>query len=138
MKKVFFQGAFDILNHGHILAFRDAKKQGDYLIVGLNTDELIKSYKHKSSILPYWQRKIILESIKYIDEVIPMNTFSPLENLKDIDVYVIYIGWKDSKVKEIEYMESKGGKVFFTPEYDNVIHSSEIKSLLLKNEGGME
>lgn len=129
MKKVFFQGAFDILNAGHVRAFKDAKAQGDYLIIGLNTDELITDYKQRESIIPYDQRKEILEAIKYVDEVIPMNTFSPIQTLMDldIDVFVIYVGWKGTKMKEMNYMKSKGGEIFFTPEYDSSIHSSLIR-----------
>ena len=127
MKKVFFQGSFDLINHGHVYAFRDAKKQGDYLIVGLNSDELVKDFKERDVILPFWQRKIILEGIKYIDEVVKMDNFSPLKHLKDIDVYVIYQEWLPTKTEEIAYMQSKGGKIFVTPEYEGVTHSSEIR-----------
>jgi cytidyltransferase-like protein len=134
MKKVFFQGSFDILNWGHTMAFKDAKAQGDYLIIGLNSDELVRSYKKREPILPFWQRKAILEAIKWIDEVIKVDTFSPLETLKnlDIDVYIIGSEWKASKMKEVAYMKSKGGSVFYTPEYDGVIHSSEIRRRCLQ------
>jgi rfaE bifunctional protein nucleotidyltransferase chain/domain len=129
MIKVFFQGTFDLLNYGHVRAFEDAKKQGDYLIVALNTDDLIRRYKKREPILPYEQREVILKAVRFIDEVIPVDEFSPLELLKkhNINVYVIGNEWKASKVKEINYMKSIGGKVFFTPEYDGVIHSSEIR-----------
>ena len=129
MKKVFFQGTFDILNWGHTMAFRDAKAQGDYLIIGLNSDNLIRSYKKREPILPFWQRKFILESMKYVDEVVEVNTFSPMKELQElkIDVYIIGSEWKASKVSEINYMKSVGGSVFFTPEYEGVIHSSEIR-----------
>ena len=129
MIKVLFQGTFDLLNYGHVKAFEDARKQGDCLIVALNTDNLIRRYKKKDPILPYWQREVILKAIKYIDEVIPANDFSPLELLKehDINVYVIGSEWKASKMKEAAYMKSIGGRVFYTPEYDGVIHSSQIR-----------
>lgn len=129
MKKVLFQGTFDIMNWGHIQAFKDAKAQGDYLTVALNSDELVRTYKKREPILPFWQRKAILEAIVYIDEVIEADNFSPLELIKslDIDVYVIGSEWKASKMKERAYIESKGGSVFYTPEYDGVIHSSDIR-----------
>ena len=129
MIKVLFQGTFDLLNYGHVRAFEDAKKQGDYLIVALNTDDLIRRYKKREPILPYKQREVILKAIRFIDEVIPVNDFSPLELIKkhDIQVYVIGSEWKASKMKEIAYMKSINGKVFFTPEYDGVIHSSQIR-----------
>ena len=130
MKKVFFQGTFDLINWGHIRAFQDAKAQGDYLIVGLNSDELIRTYKKREPVLPFWQRKFILESIRYIDEVVEIHTFSPIAELKEleIDVYIIGSEWKASKMKEMAYMRSSGGSVFFTPEYEGVVHSSEIRN----------
>lgn len=129
MVKVLFQGTFDLLNYGHVRAFEDAKNQGEYLIIALNTDDLIRRYKKRNPILPYEQREFILKAIKWIDKIIPANNFSPLELLKEykIKVYVIGTEWKASKMKEINYMRSIGGKVFFTPEYDGVIHSSEIR-----------
>ncbi len=129
MKKVFFQGTFDILNWGHTMAFKEAKEQGDYLIIGLNSDELVRSYKKREPILPFWQRKSILLSIRWIDEVVQIDTFSPLQTLKDldIDVYIIGSEWKQSKMKETAFMKGKGGSVFFTSEYEGVIHSSEIR-----------
>ncbi len=140
MKKVFFQGAFDLINWGHIKAFKDAKLQGDYLIVGLNTDELIRQYKNREPILPFYQRKEILEAIRYIDEVIPANEFSPLQMLidLDIDVYVIGEEWKGTKVKEINFMKSKGGEVFFTPTYPGVIRSTEIRRKCANGEGVLD
>lgn len=129
MKKVFFQGAFDLLNWGHIKAFCDAKHQGDYLIVGLNSDNLIRNYKHREPILPFWQRKEIIEAIKWTDEVICVDEFSPYQILIDLDIAIYIIGseWANSKVKEVEYMKSHGKEVFYTPEYEGVIHSTEIR-----------
>jgi glycerol-3-phosphate cytidylyltransferase len=63
-------GTFDLLHVGHIRLLKRAKELGDYLIVGLSTDEF-NEMKHKSSFLPYEQRKEILEAIKYVDLVIP-------------------------------------------------------------------
>jgi len=129
MKKVLLQGAFDLLNYGHVKAFEDAKKQGDYLIIALNTDNLIRKYKKREPILPYWQRKIILESIRWIDKVVPAKEFSCLELLKknNIDVYVVADEWKKENAKEIKYMISKGGRIFFVFDYYRVIHSSEMR-----------
>jgi len=132
--KVFFQGAFDLLNHGHIKAITRAANAGDYLIIGLNTNELYRKYKGREPLLPYWQKKIMLEGIKGVDKVIPARTFSPLKILKkyDIDVYVIALEWKCSKDEEIRYMKSKGGRVIFTKRYKGVTASSDIKKKLLE------
>jgi len=134
MKKVFFQGAFDILNYGHIRAIEAAKQQGDYLIIGLNTDELIRDYKNREVILPYEHRKVILEAIKWVDKVVPAREVSPLDLLRRLDIYVYIIGteWKGTKMKEIAYMKSKGGQVVFTPRYKGTICSSDIRRRIAK------
>ncbi|GAA0220432.1 adenylyltransferase/cytidyltransferase family protein [Metaclostridioides mangenotii] len=69
MKKVITYGTFNLLHIGHINLLRRAKSLGDYLIVGLSSDEF-NIIKGKKSIYSYQERKIILESLKYVDEVI--------------------------------------------------------------------
>lgn len=70
MKTVLTYGTYDFLHVGHIRLLQRAKALGDYLIVGLSTDEF-NQVKHKSAFIPYEQRKEILESIRYVDLVIP-------------------------------------------------------------------
>lgn len=132
MKKVFFQGSFEILNCGHVKCFQMCRQCGDQLIVGLNTNELVKSYKEREPILPWDEKKQILEAIRYIDQVVPAPLFSPLELLKalDIDVYCIAEEWKDTKSAEIEYMLSKGKRVVYIPDF-GLTRTSQIKERLL-------
>lgn len=129
---VFIQGAFDIINWGHVKAFERAKKLGDYLIVGLNSDKLVKDYKNRASVLPYYQKKKIIESLRFVDKVVPCNDFSPLKELKKykVDVYVLTKEWESTKEKEISYMKKKGGKVSFSPRFKGVISTSQIKQIL--------
>ena len=72
MKKVITYGTYDLLHVGHINLLRRAKELGDYLIVVLSSDEF-NAVKNKKAYHPYEDRKIILEAIKYVDEVIPEN-----------------------------------------------------------------
>ena len=88
MKKVITYGTYDLLTAGHVEHFRDAKAMGDYLIVGVSTDEF-NAIKHKSSYLTYEERKFIVESIKYVDEVIPEEHWDQKPN--DIKKYGIDI-----------------------------------------------
>jgi glycerol-3-phosphate cytidylyltransferase len=132
-KTVLLQGAFDILHAAHIRAFKFAKAQGDYLIVALNTDQLISRYKSKKCIVPWSQRKIMIEACRYVDKVVPATEFSPLKLLKQhkIDVYVLSREWKHTKDVEFAYMKSVGGKVCFSAR-SRTVSSSAIKARLLK------
>lgn len=69
MKVVVVSGGFDPLHSGHIAYFKSAKKLGDKLIVALNSDEWLIT-KKKKFFLPFEERKIIIESIGSVDEVI--------------------------------------------------------------------
>ena len=96
MKKVITYGTFDLLHVGHINLIRRAKELGDYLIVGLSTDEF-NEMKNKQASQSYENRKIILESIKYIDEVIAERTWEQkIEDIKKygIDLFVIGDDWE--------------------------------------------
>ena len=70
MKTVITYGTFDILHIGHINLLRRARSLGDRLVVGLSSDAFNRG-KHKSSLLNYENRKAVLESIRYVDEVFP-------------------------------------------------------------------
>ena len=132
-KVVLLQGAFDILHAAHIKAFKFAKAQGDYLIIALNTDRLISRYKSKKCIVPWAQRKIMIEACRYVDKVVPATEFSPLKLLKQhkVDVYVLSREWKHTKDVEFAYMKSIGGEVRFAAR-SRTISSSTIKERLLK------
>ena len=71
MKRVITYGTFDLLHYGHINLLKRAKALGDYLIVVLSTDEFNWNEKQKKCYFSYEQRKALLESIRYVDLVIP-------------------------------------------------------------------
>ncbi len=96
MKKVITYGTYDLLHVGHINLLRRAKELGDYLVVVLSSDEF-NSIKHKTAYHCYEDRKLILEAIKYVDEVIPEYTWD--QKIKDvvdnkIDLFVMGDDWK--------------------------------------------
>lgn len=74
MRRVITYGTYDLLHYGHIELLRRAKQHGEYLIVALSTDEFNK-LKNKKSYYNYEQRKMMLESIRYVDLVIPENNW---------------------------------------------------------------
>lgn len=96
MKKVITYGTYDLLHVGHINLLRRAKELGDYLVVVLSSDEF-NAIKHKTAYHCYEDRKIILEAIKYVDEVIPEFTWEQkIQDVIDnqIDVFVMGDDWK--------------------------------------------
>ena len=133
-KTVYFGGTFDILNWGHCMAFQMCREYGNYFIVGLNTDKLIRSYKHREPVLPYTQKKFILECIKFIDKVIPVRHFSPMDILKEYKPEVFCVGseFVDIHKKEISFVKEYGGEIRVIPNFKGVIHTSEIKKILLQ------
>jgi glycerol-3-phosphate cytidylyltransferase len=101
-KKVgFTAGAFDLCHAGHMLMFQEAREQCDYLIVGLHTDPSIDRPDTKNKpVMSVKERMIILEGIKYIDEIVTYDTEADLiklltENSLGIDVRILGVEYKD-------------------------------------------
>lgn len=123
MIKVITYGTFDLLHYGHINLLKRAKELGDYLIVGLSTDEF-NLLKGKHSILDYNQRKALLESIKYVDEIIPeCNWEQKIPDVvnNNVDIFVIGDDWK--------------GKFDFLEQYCKVVYlkrTPDISSTIIK------
>ncbi|MCM3023720.1 glycerol-3-phosphate cytidylyltransferase [Heyndrickxia ginsengihumi] len=96
MKKVLTYGTFDLLHWGHINLLKRAKDLGDYLVVAVSTDEF-NAIKDKKSYHSYENRKLILEAIRYVDEVIPENNWE--QKIQDvinhkIDIFVMGNDWE--------------------------------------------
>jgi len=91
VKIVFTNGCFDILHKGHVKYLYEAKKFGDVLIVGINSDSSIKKIKgNKRPIIPLESRIEVLDAIKPVDFVIPFEEETPttLISLIKPDVHV--------------------------------------------------
>ncbi len=126
MKVVITYGTYDVLHLGHINLLRRAKALGDYLIVGLSTDEF-NAVKGKKSFYSYEQRKQILESIRYVDLVIPEENWE--QKVKDIkehkaDVFVMGSDW-ENKFNELREV----CEVIYLPRTED-ISSTETKEYL--------
>jgi glycerol-3-phosphate cytidylyltransferase len=96
MKKVITYGTFDLLHYGHINLLRRAKELGDYLIVALSTDEFNRQ-KGKECFFSYEQRKQLLEAIRYVDLVIPEESWEQkVLDVKEfrVDTFVMGNDWE--------------------------------------------
>ena len=113
------QGTFDMFHIGHLNLIKNAKEKCDYLIVGVNTDELVKSYKNKSAVVPLDERMEIISAIKYVDKVISCSTLDKKEIFKNNHFDVLFIGddWKGNErwIKTEEEMAQLGVKLVFLP-----------------------
>lgn len=97
MKKIITYGTFDLLHYGHINLLKRAKELGDYLVVGLSTDEFNEQKKNKKTYFSYEERKKLLEAVRYVDLVIPEENWEQKrEDIKEfkIDTFVIGDDWK--------------------------------------------
>ncbi len=87
MKRIITYGTYDLLHYGHINLLKRAKEMGEYLIVALSTDEFNWVEKSKKCYFSYAERKKLLESIRYVDMVIPEENWD--QKISDIQLYKI-------------------------------------------------
>lgn len=115
-------GVYDMFHIGHLNILERAKEQCEYLIVGVSTDELVQSYKHKMPIIPYEERIKIVQAIRYVDEVIPQTSMDKLEAWERLHFNAIFHGddWKGTHMyDEIERkLNDVGCDMVFLPHTD--------------------
>lgn len=127
MKKVITYGTFDLLHYGHINLLRRAKSLGDYLIVGLSTDEFNNKEKNKECYFDFENRKLLLDAVRYVDLVVPEENWE--QKISDIqkyniDVFVIGDDWKG----KFDYLKDLGVEVVYLP------RTKEISTSKIKND----
>lgn len=134
MKKVYVGMSADLIHPGHLNIINEAKKLGR-VTVGLLTDKAIASYK-RLPYLTFDQRKIIVENIKGVDEVIPQETLDYVPNLKMLKPDFVVHGddWKtgvqkQTREKVIETLNEWGGKLVEV-EYTKGISSTQLNKSL--------
>lgn len=124
-------GVFDMFHIGHLNVLKNAKAQCDYLIVGVSTDELVRSYKHKTPVIPFEERKAIVEAIKYVDMVVPQTSMDKFAAWEQIRYEAIFHGddWRGSDLyNEVERkLNAVGVDMVFLP------HTEGTSSTMLKD-----
>ena len=129
MTTIITYGTFDLLHYGHIEILRRARELGDRLVVGLSTDDFNKT-KEKKCEIPYEKRKEFLESIGYVDLVIPESSWD--QKKKDIvdneiDMFIMGDDWEG----EFDFLEEYC-KVLYLPRTIG-ISTTKLKSIINKN-----
>lgn len=111
---VFTNGVFDLLHRGHVEYLEDARKLGDVLVVGLNSDASVSRLKGpKRPFLPQAERAALLEALESVDLVIIFDQDTPEELIQEVKPLVLVKGadWAAEDVVGKEFVESLGGRV---------------------------
>ncbi|MBU2540157.1 D-glycero-beta-D-manno-heptose 1,7-bisphosphate 7-phosphatase [Patescibacteria group bacterium] len=125
-------GSFDILHVGHIRVLKEAKNQGDFLIVMLNSDESVRSYKGpKRPIICQKERAEILSALECIDFIVIFDEITPKEILKKIkpDIYCHDLDWGKDFI-ERETIKQNKGRVYFFKSHANSSTSQLVQKIL--------
>ncbi len=134
-KVVFTNGCFDLLHSGHIHIFKEAKKQGDILIVAVNDDASVRKIKGSSRpIFPLDERLEILEALEEIDYLVSFSEETPQKLITSLlpDILVKGGDWEIDEVVGRKEVEEAGGKVVIIP-YLEGYSSSEIINRIIQS-----
>ena len=127
MKRVITYGTCDLLHYGHINLLKRAKQLGDYLIVVLSTDEFNLNMKNKRCYFSYEERKSLLESIRYVDLVIPETSWDQKRSdVREyhIDTFVMGDDWTG----KFDFLKDEDCEVVYLP------RTPEISTTKIKQE----
>ena len=120
---VYTSGTFDMLHANHIKMIEYARSLGDILIVGVNTDELVESYK-STPIIPFEERIALMKAIKYPDIVIPQHSLDHADKVEKLHFDVFVVG--DDWAGKYDYLKEKGVDVVYFP-YVAGVSSTNLK-----------
>lgn len=128
-------GVFDLFHIGHLNLLETAKKNCDYLIVAVSTDELTMQYKGTKPFIPYEERKKIIESLSCVDLVVPQINRNKIEAFHRFQFDIMFVGddWKgDSLFEKTEYyLNQFGAEIIYLP-YTKSTSSTQLKKVLEK------
>lgn len=127
-------GVFDLFHIGHLNILKRSKELCEYLIVGVTTDELV-GYKNKTAIIPHAERVAIVESIRYVDKVVPQLSMNKMEAWKEHKFDVMFVGsdWQGT-VKWIEFerkFNDLGVDIIYFP-YTQGTSSTQLRDVIKK------
>jgi glycerol-3-phosphate cytidylyltransferase len=127
-------GVYDLFHVGHLNLLRNARAMCDKLIVGVSTDELV-AYKFKKAVIPFTERMEIVRSNRYVDAVIPQETFDKMETWKKLKFDVMFVGddwYQTEKWQDLENQFAKVGvRIVYFP-YTKGSSSTLLNEALVK------
>ena len=121
------QGVFDMFHVGHLNLINRAKEECDYLVVGINSDDLVLNYKNKIPVVNENDRRLIVENIKAVDKAIIVESLDKRKIHKQLNFDVIFVGddWKNNSrwIETKESLSQIGVEVVFLPYTKNISSS---------------
>ncbi len=132
-KIIFTNGCFDILHTGHTRYLREARKLGDILIVGLNSDASVRAIKGpQRPIVPQAERADIMASLESVDFVILFDEATPLELIEYLKPHTIVKGgdWAEKDIVGGQAVRKWGGTVAVIPEIKGASTTNIIEKIL--------
>ncbi len=126
---VYTAGTFDLLHCNHLKMLEYAKALGDVLIVGVNTDELVATYKSEP-IIPFEERIELIKALKLPDVVIPQHSLDHTDKVKKLHFDIFVVG--DDWVGKYDYLEEMGVTVVYFP-YGRSCSSTSLKKKIYDN-----
>jgi len=126
---VYTSGTFDMLHNNHIKMIEYARSLGDILIIGVNTDKLISTYKSEP-VIPFEERIQLIKALKYPDIVIPQHSLDHRDKVKKLNFDVFVVG--DDWTGKFDYLKEQNVSVVYFP-YGEGISSSSLKLKIYKS-----
>lgn len=128
--------SFDLCHAGHISMLEEAKRQCDYLIVGLQNDPTLDRPDKNKPIQSIVERYLQVSAVKYVDEVIPYNTEKDLEDLLQIlpiDIRILGEEYKDKNFTGKDICVGRGIQMYFNRR-DHSFSSSDLRKRVVSKE----
>jgi len=132
-------GVYDMFHVGHLNMIHEAKLRCDYLIVGVHSDVIVESYKHRKTVINEQDRRKIVGALKDVDEAVINDTRDKIELWKKYHFDVVFIGddWKGTeRWNNFEKVLAElGVKVEYIP-YTKGISTTQIREKLGESHNG--
>jgi rfaE bifunctional protein nucleotidyltransferase chain/domain len=125
-------GSFDLIHYGHIFSLKESKKQGDILIVGINSDNSVKKYKSdKRPIITEKYRAKVIASIEYVDYVFIFNETNPIDFIEKIkpNIHTNSIEYGENCIEKDAVIKN-GGKLYLLKKYKSISTTKIINKIL--------
>lgn len=137
---VFTGGTWDLFHVGHLNLLKQAKKYGDFLIVGVSTNKLISSYKGRSPILNYYQRSQIIKELRCVDMVVKQHELFDVDQFLSLGARYFVIGddWlgKEHLVPGLKWLQEHDC-LKYVP-YTKGLSSTLIKESIIKKSASIQ